>query len=131
MNDKFSAYDSVCFGVSAPLEPAWFPESSHLCHEAFDNGVEIFIFVRQQLFLGDFQPLVPPHFVHQGGDDTRYWIAQSGVEYRPEPGIDSAFHLQKEHRRVAHQVQEPRTSVGSWHRATNIRVHGTFDGRTI
>jgi hypothetical protein len=34
----------------------------------------------------------------------RYWIAQRGVEYRPQPGIDSAFHLQKEHRRVAHQV---------------------------
>src|SRR5262249_11235568 len=29
-------------------------------------------------------------------------IARRGVEYRPQPGIDSAFHLQEEHRCVAH-----------------------------
>ena len=65
------------------------------------------------------------------GDQARDWIAKDGVEYWAKPVIDSAFHLQKEHRGVAHQVQKPRASIGSRHWTADVRIHGTFDGRTI
>src|SRR5207248_2243986 len=63
--------------------------------------------------------------------DMRYRIAQRGVEYRPQPGIDSAFHLQEKHCGVAHPVQKPRTSIGTRHWAADVRIHNISDGRTI
>src|SRR5262249_52437908 len=110
-NDEFASHNALCFGVAAAFEFAWFPESSLLGGKGLDNGVEIFLLVRQQFFPGDFQALVLALFVHQSRDNARYWIAPCGVEYRPQPRIDSAFHLQEEHRRVAHPVQKPRTSI--------------------
>src|SRR5262245_23270394 len=104
VNDKLPANDALSLGVSSSLKPAWFPESAHLRVKAFDDGVEIFLFARQKLFLGDFQAFVLAPFIHQCSDEARYWIAKGCVEYRSQPGIDSTFHLQKEHRRVAHPV---------------------------
>src|SRR6478672_1207896 len=131
VNNKLAVHDALSFGVPAALKSAGFPEPSHLRGKTFYDGVEKFFLVRQQLFLGDFQAFVLALFVNQGGNDARYWIAQRCVEYRPQPGIDSAFHLQEEHRGVAHAVQKPRTSIGSRHWSADVRIHGTSDGRTI
>src|SRR6266480_8166842 len=58
VNDKLPAHDALSFRVSAALKSAGFPESSHLRGKTLDNRVEIFLLVRQQLFLSNFQALV-------------------------------------------------------------------------
>src|SRR4029077_1118491 len=58
MNDKFATDDALSFSVPAALKSAGFPEPPHLRGKAFDDGVEKFLLVRQQPFLGDFQTFV-------------------------------------------------------------------------
>ena len=66
--------------LSSALEPAGFPEVAHLRLEARDDRLEVFLFIRQGLFLGDFQMLVRAPHVDQCRGQARKRIAKQRVE---------------------------------------------------
>src|ERR1035441_2721965 len=87
VNDKLPAYDAMRLRISPSLKPARLPEQSHLLFEARDDRVEVRLFIRQRLLLGDLQAFIRALPVDRGRDQARDRIAKHGIECRAEKGV--------------------------------------------
>ena len=127
VDDELAAHDAVRLRVAAALEAAGLPEQPHLLVEARDDRVEIGLFVRDRLFLGDRQSFVRALPVDQRRRQPGDRIAKHGVE---QPGARTdrtgCSSVHQEGRQIAQPVQERRAGIG-WRRrsagSSNSRLH--------